>query len=76
MVICFDAICTGGQSGLGWSIPTQYGEEGWHEGAAKTTIRAENEVEAQRVANNYKVGRFNLMQKFNTVEKLFYYFIC
>ncbi|XP_070710061.1 cation/H+ exchanger protein 1 [Pempheris klunzingeri] len=38
------------------STPSRYGEEGWHEGTTKTTIRAENEVEAHREANNYKFG--------------------
>ncbi|XP_056157617.1 cation/H+ exchanger protein 1 [Lampris incognitus] len=46
-----------GQSGTsGRSTPSRYGEEGWHEGTTKTTIRAENEVEANREANNYKFG--------------------
>uniref|UniRef100_A0A3Q3VPC4 Uncharacterized protein n=1 Tax=Mola mola TaxID=94237 RepID=A0A3Q3VPC4_MOLML len=35
---------------------TVHREEGWHEGTTKTTIRAENEVEAHREANNYKFG--------------------
>uniref|UniRef100_A0A8C7X9L5 Cation/H+ exchanger protein 1 n=1 Tax=Oryzias sinensis TaxID=183150 RepID=A0A8C7X9L5_9TELE len=30
--------------------------DGWHEGTTKTTIRVENEVEAQREANNYRFG--------------------
>ncbi|CAJ1054865.1 cation/H+ exchanger protein 1 [Xyrichtys novacula] len=38
------------------STPSRYGEEGWHEATSKTTIRAENEVEAHREANNYKFG--------------------
>uniref|UniRef100_A0A8C4HW05 Cation/H+ exchanger protein 1 n=1 Tax=Dicentrarchus labrax TaxID=13489 RepID=A0A8C4HW05_DICLA len=38
------------------STPSRYGEEGWHEGTSKATIRAENEVEAHREANNYKFG--------------------
>ncbi|KAM9823983.1 cation/H+ exchanger protein 1 [Neosynchiropus ocellatus] len=38
------------------STPSQFGEEAWHEGTSKTTIRAENEVEAHREANNYKFG--------------------
>uniref|UniRef100_A0A671YYD9 Cation/H+ exchanger protein 1 n=1 Tax=Sparus aurata TaxID=8175 RepID=A0A671YYD9_SPAAU len=38
------------------STPSRFGEEGWHEGTTKTTIRAENEVEANREANNYKFG--------------------
>lgn len=63
MINCFGVICTGGQGASGWSVPPQYEEDGWHEGAAKTTIRAENEVEAQRVANNYKVGQCNSVQK-------------
>lgn len=57
MVHFLDVMCAGLQGASGWSSPTQYLEEDWHEGATKTTIRAENEVEAQRVANNYKVGR-------------------
>lgn len=59
-----DVICTGGQGTSARSTPTRYGEEGWHEGTTKTTIRAENEVEAQREANNYKVG-----QDFNSLLK-------
>ncbi|KAF6733882.1 Low affinity vacuolar monovalent cation/H(+) antiporter [Oryzias melastigma] len=38
------------------STPSHFGEDGWHEGTTKTTIRVENEVEAQREANNYKFG--------------------
>lgn len=38
------------------STPSRYGEEGWHEATSKTTIRAENEVEAHKEANNYKFG--------------------
>ena len=56
--------CTGGHGTSARSTPTRgarstpsrFGEEGWHEGTTKTTIRAENEVEAHREANNYKVG--------------------
>lgn len=48
-------ICAGGQ-GTTRSTPSRCGDEGWHEGTTKTTIRAENEVEAHREANNYKVG--------------------
>ncbi|XP_024861431.1 cation/H+ exchanger protein 1 isoform X2 [Kryptolebias marmoratus] len=36
--------------------PTRHGEEGWHDGTSRTTIRVENEVEAHREANNYKFG--------------------
>lgn len=61
-----DVICTGGQGTSARSTPTRYGEEGWHEGTSKTTIRAENEVEAQRVANNYKVSQdFNTSSPYN-----------
>ncbi|XP_053271178.1 cation/H+ exchanger protein 1 [Pleuronectes platessa] len=35
---------------------SQYGEEGWHDATTKTTIRADNEVEAHREANNYRFG--------------------
>uniref|UniRef100_A0A673A085 Cation/H+ exchanger protein 1 n=1 Tax=Sphaeramia orbicularis TaxID=375764 RepID=A0A673A085_9TELE len=38
------------------SMASWYGDEGWHEATTKTTIRAENEVEAHREANNYKFG--------------------
>uniref|UniRef100_A0A668APK2 Cation/H+ exchanger protein 1 n=1 Tax=Myripristis murdjan TaxID=586833 RepID=A0A668APK2_9TELE len=48
---------TGGQCGPSCrSTPLRYGEEVWHDGTTKTTIRAENEVEANREANNYKFG--------------------
>lgn len=33
-----------------------FGEEIWDENPCKTTISAENEVEAQKLANNYKVN--------------------
>uniref|UniRef100_A0A3Q0SQQ4 Cation/H+ exchanger protein 1 n=1 Tax=Amphilophus citrinellus TaxID=61819 RepID=A0A3Q0SQQ4_AMPCI len=38
------------------SSPPRNGEEGWHECTTRTTIRVDNEVEAHREANNYKVG--------------------
>uniref|UniRef100_A0A8D2ZEN7 Cation/H+ exchanger protein 1 n=1 Tax=Scophthalmus maximus TaxID=52904 RepID=A0A8D2ZEN7_SCOMX len=50
---CFLAVHRGNS---GRTTPSQYGEEGWHEATTKTTIRAENEVEAHREANNYKFG--------------------
>ncbi|KAM3859019.1 cation/H+ exchanger protein 1 [Diretmus argenteus] len=54
---CLLAVHRGGQSGTpARSTPSRYGEEGWQEGTTKTTIRAENEVEANREANNYKFG--------------------
>ncbi|XP_034019255.1 cation/H+ exchanger protein 1 [Thalassophryne amazonica] len=53
---CFLAVHRGGHGTSGRSTPSRYGEEGWHEGTSKTTIRAENEVEAHREANNYKFG--------------------
>ncbi|KAI3366756.1 hypothetical protein L3Q82_009418, partial [Scortum barcoo] len=49
-------ISTGGQGTSARSTPLHYGEEGWHECTSKTTIRADNEVEAHREANNYKFG--------------------
>lgn len=55
-------ICAGGISArstpqrVARSTLSQYGEEGWRDNSSKTTIRAENEVEAHREANNYKVG--------------------
>ncbi|KAL3048113.1 hypothetical protein OYC64_006816 [Pagothenia borchgrevinki] len=52
---CFLTVHRGGQ-GITRSTPSQYGEEAWHEGTTKTTIRADNEVEAHREANNYKFG--------------------
>ncbi|XP_035477452.2 cation/H+ exchanger protein 1 isoform X2 [Scophthalmus maximus] len=52
---CFLAVHRG-QGNSGRTTPSQYGEEGWHEATTKTTIRAENEVEAHREANNYKFG--------------------
>ncbi|XP_051910968.1 cation/H+ exchanger protein 1 [Hippocampus zosterae] len=47
---------TGARGNSARSTPSCYGEEGWHESTLKTTIRAENEVEAHREANNYKFG--------------------
>ncbi|XP_029318047.1 cation/H+ exchanger protein 1 isoform X2 [Cottoperca gobio] len=51
---CFLTVYRG--HGTSPSTLSRYGEEGWHEGTTKTTIRAENEVEAHREANNYKFG--------------------
>ncbi|XP_077450117.1 cation/H+ exchanger protein 1 isoform X1 [Stigmatopora argus] len=56
---CFLAVhrgCAGARSNWERSASLRYGEEGWHESTSKTTIRAENEVEAHREANNYKFG--------------------
>ncbi|XP_041833325.1 cation/H+ exchanger protein 1 isoform X2 [Melanotaenia boesemani] len=53
---CFLAVHRGAHGTSARSTPSQCGEEGWHEGTSKTTIRVENEVEAQREANNYKFG--------------------
>uniref|UniRef100_A0A3Q3S1S1 Cation/H+ exchanger protein 1 n=1 Tax=Mastacembelus armatus TaxID=205130 RepID=A0A3Q3S1S1_9TELE len=39
-----------------WSISSRHGEEGWHEATTRTTVRADNDVEAHREANNYKFG--------------------
>ncbi|XP_074481304.1 cation/H+ exchanger protein 1 isoform X1 [Sebastes fasciatus] len=52
---CFLTVHRGGQ-GTSRSTPSRYGEEVWHEGTTRTTIRADNEVEAHREANNYKFG--------------------
>ncbi|KAM6896119.1 cation/H+ exchanger protein 1 [Lycodopsis pacificus] len=52
---CFLTVHRGGL-GTSQSTPSRYGEEVWDEGTTKTTIRAENEVEAHREANNYKFG--------------------
>ncbi|XP_061768240.1 cation/H+ exchanger protein 1 isoform X1 [Nerophis ophidion] len=52
---CFLAVqraCTGGHG----STSSRYGEDGWHDSTCRTTIRADNEVEAHREANNYKFG--------------------
>lgn len=46
----------GGLGGSSRSTASWYGNEAWHDGTTKTTIRAENEVEAHREANNYKFG--------------------
>lgn len=46
----------GGHGGSPRSTPSWYGDEGWHESTTKNTIRADNEVEAHREANNYKFG--------------------
>ncbi|KAM7378247.1 hypothetical protein PAMA_013237 [Pampus argenteus] len=53
---CFLTVHRGGHGTSARSTPSRYGEEGWDEGTSKTTIRAENEVEAHREANNYKFG--------------------
>ncbi|XP_068587492.1 cation/H+ exchanger protein 1 isoform X5 [Cebidichthys violaceus] len=52
---CFLTVHRGGL-GTSQSTPSRYGEEVWDEGTTKTTIRADNEVEAHREANNYKFG--------------------
>ncbi|XP_028426329.1 cation/H+ exchanger protein 1 isoform X2 [Perca flavescens] len=52
---CFLTVPRGGH-GTSRSSLSRCGEESWHESTTKTTIRAENEVEAQREANNYKFG--------------------
>ncbi|TKS90852.1 hypothetical protein D9C73_024985 [Collichthys lucidus] len=50
----FLTVHRGGHSNSARSTP--YAEEGWHEATTKTTIRADNEVEAHREANNYKAS--------------------
>ncbi|XP_075328721.1 cation/H+ exchanger protein 1 [Odontesthes bonariensis] len=53
---CFLAVHRGAHGSSSRSTSSRCGEEGWHEGTSKTTIRVENEVEAHREANNYKFG--------------------
>nr|XP_020455074.1 putative cation exchanger C521.04c isoform X2 [Monopterus albus] len=53
---CFLTVHRGGHGTSAWSISSRHGEEGWHEATTRTTVRAENEVEAHREANNYKFG--------------------
>ncbi|KAE8281407.1 hypothetical protein D5F01_LYC20388 [Larimichthys crocea] len=50
----FLTVHRGGHNTSARSTPCA--EEGWHEATTKTTIRADNEVEAHREANNYKFG--------------------
>ncbi|XP_030642822.1 cation/H+ exchanger protein 1 [Chanos chanos] len=38
------------------SIHSRCTDDGWQEGSCRTTIRAENEVEAHKLANNYRFG--------------------
>lgn len=45
-----------GHATSGWSTSSRCGEDCWHEGTTKTTVRVDNEVEAHREANNYKVS--------------------
>uniref|UniRef100_UPI001EAF486C low affinity vacuolar monovalent cation/H(+) antiporter-like n=1 Tax=Oncorhynchus gorbuscha TaxID=8017 RepID=UPI001EAF486C len=41
----------------GCTTPCHHGEEVWQDGSSlRTTIRAENEVEANKLANNYRFG--------------------
>ncbi|MEQ2310453.1 hypothetical protein AMECASPLE_008995 [Ameca splendens] len=49
---CLLAISRGAHG----NSPPRQGEEGWHDGTSRTTIRVDNEVEAHREANNYKFG--------------------
>ncbi|CAL8385381.1 unnamed protein product [Gadus morhua 'NCC'] len=55
---CYLAVHRGGQFGTpACSTSTQCSDECWRDAdTAKATIRAENELEANRVANNYKFG--------------------
>ncbi|XP_029020113.1 cation/H+ exchanger protein 1 [Betta splendens] len=46
----------GGHCTSVWSTSSRYGDDAWHEGTTKTTVRVDNEVEAHREANNYKFG--------------------
>lgn len=52
----FLTVHRGGHGGSSRSTVSWYGDEAWHDSTTKTTIRAENEVEAHREANNYKFG--------------------
>ncbi|KAG9280193.1 putative cation exchanger [Astyanax mexicanus] len=38
------------------SVPSWCAEDAWQEASCRTTIHAENEVEAHKLANNYKFG--------------------
>ncbi|KAJ0015550.1 hypothetical protein NQD34_009170 [Periophthalmus magnuspinnatus] len=53
---CFLNVHKGSHGGSPRSNASWYGDEAWHDSTGKTTIRAENEVEAHREANNYKFG--------------------
>ncbi|KAK7895352.1 hypothetical protein WMY93_020677 [Mugilogobius chulae] len=54
---CFLTVHRGGHGGHSpRSAASWYGDEAWNDSVTKTTIRAENEVEAHREANNYKFG--------------------
>ncbi|CAL8242526.1 unnamed protein product [Merluccius merluccius] len=62
---CYLAIHRGGQFGASArSVSTRCSEDGWREEGTgtgtgtgvRTTLRAENELEANRLANNYKFG--------------------
>ncbi|XP_026217343.1 cation/H+ exchanger protein 1 isoform X2 [Anabas testudineus] len=53
---CYLTVPHRGQAISGWSTSSRYGEDGWHEGTTKTTVKVDNEVEAHREANNYKFG--------------------
>ncbi|KAK2883068.1 hypothetical protein Q8A73_022001 [Channa argus] len=53
---CFLTVHRGGHATSAWSTSSRYGDDGWHEGTTKATVRAENEVEAHKEANNYKFG--------------------
>ncbi|XP_028254933.1 cation/H+ exchanger protein 1 isoform X2 [Parambassis ranga] len=53
---CYLNVHKGSHGASAQSTSSQHGEEVWQEGTSKTTIRAENEVEAHREANNYKFG--------------------
>lgn len=57
-------MCVGGQGTSVRSTPTRCEDEGWHEATTKTTIRADNEVEAHREANNYRVGQDSFSSSF------------
>lgn len=61
-------ICTGGHGTSARSALSPHGEE-WHEGTTKTTIRADNEVEAHREANNYRVSQEQEGPLVTTVSK-------
>ncbi|XP_035003584.1 cation/H+ exchanger protein 1 isoform X1 [Hippoglossus stenolepis] len=53
---CYLTVHRAGNGTSARTTSSQYGEEGWHDATTKTTIRADNEVEAHREANNYRFG--------------------
>lgn len=44
----------------GHSLHSRCTDDVWQEASIRTTIRAENEVEAHKLANNYRVCKYEL----------------